>query len=103
MSEAFLSDATFTIRGQRTAASVGDPISYVAHSERTVDQGPVVLHLIIDGEEWMSIPVALDNPPWDVWGATLPGGTLYEAGRSTLRFTDAGNNVLAEGSIVVAP
>jgi hypothetical protein len=94
-------DADFTIAGERTRADVGETTAWVAHA-RTLqpkDQ-PVVTVYLWDGAELTRWSTDTDVD-WNLWGNTVAGQDLSEPGTLTVRVLTVGNEVLAEGSLVV--
>lgn len=92
---------TFALSGEANSFPVGGDVAYRAALTRVMNQGSVRLSRTLNGTVVVDSTNPVNEEVWTLYGGTLPGGLLFEAGTFQLRVLDIGNNEFAAGSFTV--
>lgn len=96
-----LDTTSFVLSGEATSFPVGGDVAYRAALSKVMNQGNVRLSGTLNGTVVVDSTNAVTEDVWTLYGGTLPGSLLFEAGTFQLRVLDIGNNELAVGSFTV--
>ena len=92
--------STFELTGQTKTATVGTPIALVGHLPTSVGSGDVNLRVSYNGSVVINQNVSMKGSG-NLFGTTLTPMTY--AGSYDFAINDLGGNILASGSLTVAP
>lgn len=96
-----LNTTTFVLSGEGREFEVGHDVAYRAAMNKAMGKGTIRLTATLNGTTILNQTAQVDEESWSLYGGTIPGSLLFEAGAFEMHVLDIGNNVLSAGSFSV--